>query len=209
MNKSSKVQLIYKLLIVISSAIGLFLNFRLAPVSDMLLYFTTISNLGIFIFYLVSFILYAFNKLKDNKAYYIIKGMLTVNITLTLAVYNFVITGGELYDNNMLACSFVHLITPGLVIVDYILFGKKGNLKYSYPWIWSLSIILYTVMCCVYVALGGVFADGNSYPYPYMNYKQYGYLGVAFNCSLIYAIYMLYCYLIVFLDKLSAKENRK
>lgn len=184
------------------------MNYKILYLNNMFLYFTILSNMCVFIFYLISFILYFANKLKDNKLYYIIKGMITVDITLTMAVYNFVLTSGTLYQEHVFAGMFVHLITPTLVILDYIMFGKKGHLKYSYPIYWSISLIIYTLVCWLYGFYGGVFADGNSYPYFYMNFNEFGLLGVIKNCMIVYMIYLIYSYIIVWLDNLCAKESK-
>lgn len=59
-----KISLIYKILIVVVSGIGLYLNFKLYSFKTAILYFTNLSNILVFVFYLVGLILYFTKKLK-------------------------------------------------------------------------------------------------------------------------------------------------
>lgn len=58
---------IFKLIIVVVSFTGLVLNFRIAPVKSIFLYFTIISNIMCLILYLVTLILYLSKKLKKER----------------------------------------------------------------------------------------------------------------------------------------------
>ncbi len=203
--KISKVEFLFKLLIVIISGIGLYLNFRIAPVRYMILYFTIISNLAVFIFYLVTLILYLTKKLKRGDLYHMIKGMITIDITLTLVVYNLFLRNVEFYQDHLIACTFVHLITPTLVMLDYVIFSEKGNLKTRYPVYWSLSIVAYGIFCYVYEGLGGKFLDGSTCPYYYMDVNKYGFIGVTIFSITIFMSFLAYGYLILYLDTVSSK----
>ncbi len=77
-----KLSLIYKLLIIVISGFGLYLNFKFLGIKTGLLYFTIISNLACFMFYLVAFILFILKRLKKNDTYYITKGLVTISIPL-------------------------------------------------------------------------------------------------------------------------------
>ena len=203
MNRSAKekISLIYKILIIIVCAMGIFINIRIAPGKEMFLYFTILSNIACLIFYIVIVLLYLFKKLKKNNLYYIFKGMVTMAITLTFVVYQlFLSSNNEFYQNHVIANYFVHLFTPLLVMCDYVIFGEKGNLKKSYPLIWSSLLVIYTLFCEIYMALGGTFIDGIKCPYFFMDIQQYGIIRVIINCLVIYVCYVLYGYLIYFLD---------
>lgn len=110
--RRKKISLFYKILIVIISGIGLYLNFKMSSFRENIIYFTIQSNLLCFLFYLIIVILNFTKKLKKNNIYYIFKGMVTMAITITMFVYQLLIStngGIEGYENNMLACNFVHL----------------------------------------------------------------------------------------------------
>ena len=198
----------FKLLILIVSGIRLYLNFRIAPVRYTILYFTIISNLAVFIFYFVALILYLTKKLKREDLYHIIKGMITIDITLTLVVYNLFLNDIELYQNHSVACAFVHLITPILVILDYIIFGEKGKLKTNYPVYWCLSIVVYGIFCYIYGLLGGKFLDGSTCPYYYMDVNKFGIIGVTIFSITIFTSVLAYGYFVLYLDTRFSKSDK-
>ena len=75
-------------------------------------------------------------KLKKNDLYYILKGITTFAITVTMLVYQLVLSSGvgaEAYIGHELECNFVHLFTPLLIIFDYIIFSAKGHINKKYP----------------------------------------------------------------------------
>lgn len=207
-----KIKLIYRFIIVIVAAIAIYLNFKLLTFEKGILYFTNISNLLCLIYFSVLIILTLKNKDKKNDIYYIFKGMVTMAITLTMAVYNVILSsnsGMEAFEGHMLECNLVHLIVPLLVILDYIIFGKKGNLKKEYPIIWSAVLILYQIFVIIYISLGGTFLNGDVIPYFYMDINQFGILGVTINLVVLFIVYIGYGYLIVFLDNLIGKNSKK
>jgi len=209
-NVKQKISLLYKILIIIICATGLYINIKIAPGKEMFLYFTILSNIACLFFYVTSLILYLLKKLKKNDLYYILKGTVTMAITLTFVVYQFFLSAdNEFYQNHVIANYFVHLFTPLLVMSDYIIFGEKGNLKKSYPLIWSSILIVYTLFCEIYMSLGGTFIDGSKSPYPFMDARQYGTPRVIINCLIIFICYVIWGYLIYYLDNKFGKKKAK
>ena len=82
-----KISLLFKILIVITSFVGLYLNFKIAPIKNNIIYFTIQSNLLCFLFYLIIVILKLTGKLQKNQIYYIFKGTVTLAITITMFIY--------------------------------------------------------------------------------------------------------------------------
>lgn len=204
-----KLALFYRMAIVIVSAIALYMNFKLMSFRLGILYFTNLSNLFCLIYFLVLVIMMLLNKDKENKYHYIVKGMVTMCITLTMFVYNFILTSDlGIFKNHMLECNLVHLVVPIMVILDYILFGKKGNLKKQYVAFWCLGLVAYQVFITVYTYLGGRFADGASYPYFYMNTEKYGVMGVILNTLGVLLIYVLYGLLVQKIDSKIAHSKQ-
>lgn len=194
--------LFFKIFITITSFISIYLNFKAFTIKEAMLYYTVQSNVLCFLFYLVTIILYLSGKLKKNNVYYVIKGFVTMAITVTMFIYQIVIANSSnAYQEYELACTFAHLVVPILVISDYLIFGEKGNLKKNYPLIWSISLISYVIFDIIYVMLGGTFQDGSIYPYFYMNIEKYGLLQVMINCFMIYALFVLYGVIVQIIDK--------
>lgn len=203
-----KISLIYKILIVVVSGIGLYLNFKLYSFKTAILYFTNLSNIFVFVFYLVGLILYFTKKLKKNDTYYIIKGMITMAITITMFVYQIILSGSmNAFVGHEVENAFVHLIVPFLVIFDYIIFGKKGNLKKNYPFIWSFILVVYQLFVIIYSLWGGKFM-GSSVPYPYMDISKNGIWTVILNCVLVYVFFVGYGTIVQTLDNKFGKKSK-
>lgn len=205
----NKLDLLFKIIIVIVSGIGLYLNFNLLTIRDSIIYFTIQSNLLCFLFYLIAVVLMITKKLKKNDMYYISKGMVTMAITITMFVYWLLLSSGdgmEAYMGHDLENYFVHLFTPLLVIFDYIILGEKGNLKKNYPFIWSFILIAYSLFNVIYVFFGGTFAGGVKYPYPYMDIDNLGLFRVLMNCLVIYIFFVGYGSIVQWLDNKLARK---
>lgn len=209
-NTKEKISLVYKISIIIVCAIGLFINIKIAPGKEIFLYFTILSNIACLIFYTIVVTLYLMKKLKKNNLYYIFKGMVTMAITLTFVIFQFFLSeNNTFYQLHPIANNFVHLFTPLLVMFDYIIFGEKGNLKKSYPIIWSGILIAYTIMCQIYIGVGGTFLNGAKYPYFYMDVEKYGIIKVMISYLIIYICYISFGYLIYFFDNKIGKDKSK
>ena len=207
------IKLIYRILIVIISAIGLYVNFKFLTFEKGILYFTNLSNLLCMIYFLVLVILMITNKVKRNDIYYIFKGMVTMGITLTMIVYNLLLANSNaagVFENHQLECIIVHIIVPLMVIFDYIIFAEKGNLKKEYPLIWSFVLIAYQLFVTIYTANGGTFIDGSTYPYPFMDMEKYGAGQVTINMIVTFVFFVGYGSIVQMLDnKLGKKKNDK
>lgn len=207
-NVKRNIALIYRIVIVVVSAVALFLNFKLFTFKIGILYFTNFSNLLCLLYFSVLVICMILKKERNDDLHYIIKGMVTMAITLTMFLYYFILNSNAVaFKNHMLECNLVHLVVPLLVIFDYIIFGIKGNLKKNYPFIWSAILFIYQIFITIYMMLGGKFANGDSYPYFYMNVSKYGVLGVFINILIILIVYIVYGKIIQVLD--NKLGNRK
>lgn len=205
-----RISLIYKIIIVIVSGISVYLNINAFSLNDAILYYTVQSNIMCLVFFLTIVVLTLLKKLKKNQIYYIIKGTCTMSITVTMFIYVFILSKNSsmnVYNGHEIACNLAHVVVPLLVICDYLIFGIKGNLKTSYPFIWSLTLVLYLVFDIFYVCLGGKFIDGSIYPYYYMNVEKYGYLKVGINCLMLYVFFIVYSFIVKWLDNKLAQNK--
>ena len=205
-----KYSFLFKTLILIVSGIGLGVNFNLFGVSKALPYFTIISNLACFIFYLAIVVLILFKKLKKNKTYYILKGTVTMGITITMFVYQLMLApnGLGVYENHLLACEFVHLIVPLLVLIDYFVFAEKGNIKKTYPFYWSVILLIYILFVSIYSSLGGTF-NGSTVPYFFLDIDKLGLFKVILYCIVIMVFYIGCGHIAYVIDNKLKKKNAK
>ena len=191
------------MIIVLVSGYALYLNFKLLTFRQGILYFTNISNLMCFIYFFVLVIIMLIGKEKKDEKHCIIKGMVTMAITLTFFMYNLYLRGDSstsVFIGHDLETNLVHIVVPLLVMFDYAIFSEKGHLKKHYPLIWSSILIAYQVFVVLYVALGGRFINNLIYPYPYMDTSEYGVFGVVRNMIIIYFLYVGYASIIQMLD---------
>lgn len=196
-----RTELFYKIMIMLFSGIGVYLNFKYFTIKGSIVYYTVQSNLMCFIFYFLIIVLTLLKKLKKENIYYVFKGMVTMAVLITMIVYQLFLANTGAYDGHEFTSAIVHLIVPSLVIFDYLIFAEKGHLKKSHPYIWSLSLIVYFLFYNVYILLGGTFNDMNTCPYFFLSVDEFGYSGVIFNCMIIYVLFILFGKLVHNIDK--------
>ena len=189
--KERKVSIIFKLLVMLSLLTGILLNVvHTISISAILSYYTLLSNsicLVMFVRIMGAIILK--KDYRSDSKYYCLKGAIVIAISITAITYQVALAPNgfqmdisyTMRPERYWANIFVHIISPIMVIGDYLLFDEKGNLKYSYPFIWLGIPWGYVIYVYIYHALGGRFfgiGGSREYAYKFLDYKQIGYLGV-------------------------------
>ena len=211
----SKLSLLYKFIVLIVITIGLYINFDFVSFRTGIVYFTLQSNILCFLFYVVLLVCLLTNfisksDIQNKKRYMLFRGLISSNIVLTMVVYTILAVTNSInvYDAHFVECLFVHYLTPVLVILDYVLFDEKGNMKWYYPFIWAIVPIAYIIFNIIYVKTGGTFVDGK-YAYDFLNAEKYGYAGVLLNCILIFIGFIMVNYLVLFVDKKAGEKHEE
>ncbi len=110
-------------------------------------------------------------------------GAVMFAITVTMLIYLIVLVPTRFADGDAeifsLTDNLIHIITPVLVIVDWLLFVPKGSFRWVDPLLWTLVPYAYLTWAFAYGALGGEFTPGQTYPYPFMDVDALGLGGVA------------------------------
>lgn len=110
-------------------------------------------------------------------------GAVMFAITVTMLIYLIVLVPTRFADGDAeifsLTDNLIHIITPVLVIVDWLVFVPKGSFRWVDPLLWTLIPYVYLTWAFVYGALGGEFTPGQVYPYPFMDVDALGLAGVA------------------------------
>ncbi|WP_091228499.1 Pr6Pr family membrane protein [Microbacterium sp. 3J1] len=110
-------------------------------------------------------------------------GAVMMSITVTMLIYLVVLvpTRFAAGDSDVfsLTDNLIHIVTPTLLIVDWLLFVPKGSFRWVDPLLWPLIPYAYLLWAFVYGAGGGEFTPGQRYPYPFMDVDALGVLGVA------------------------------
>lgn len=109
-------------------------------------------------------------------------GAVMMAITVTMLIYLVVLVPARFADGDSdifsLTDNLIHIITPLLVIVDWLIFVPKGEFRWIDPLLWTLIPYAYLVWAFAYGALGGEFTPGQKYPYPFMDVDVLGVGGV-------------------------------
>lgn len=110
-------------------------------------------------------------------------GAVMFAITVTMLIYLIVLVPARFADGDAeifsLTDNLIHIITPVLVIVDWLVFVPKGSFRWIDPPLWTLLPYVYLTWAFAYGALGGEFTPGHAYPYPFMDVDVLGLAGVA------------------------------
>ncbi len=211
----SKYTSVYKILrtiflmgIVYFGIIGVYLNVAL-PSNGLrsFAFYTIQSNIVCILaalFYIIH--LYSTKKLSE-KTMGVIQGGVVVCILLTFLVYHFLLSPSGSFDIDVIERGnlYVHYFVPLMILVDYLLFSKKGTFSYKTLWMWTIVPIAYCIFVFVYSSLGGRFnSDSYIVPYFFFDYRVYGVGGVIGWVCLIAIGYLGLSAFLVSFDKLLA-----
>lgn len=110
-------------------------------------------------------------------------GAVMMAITVTMLIYVVVlvptrVAAGDA-DIYSLTDTLIHIVTPALLILDWLLFVPKGAFRWVDPLLWTLIPYAYLVWAFLYGSLGGEFVEGQKYPYPFMDVDALGLSAVA------------------------------
>lgn len=186
--KKTLIHLIISALIIISSIIGSIqtINYGSSSNGNDILYFTVQSNLWLAAIYLIVLILelISFKKNKDIIPSYIhtLKFIFVVSITITFIVF-FTILVPEIgsYVITMPGSLLVHLVSPVLAIIDYLIFENKQIRKKQtviYP---LIPPLIYFIVIIILSYNGLTFVNDQKVPYFFLDYERLTWFNISNN----------------------------
>ena len=212
--KERRFSIIFKLLVILSLHTGILLNvMHTTSISAILSYYTLQSNIVCLIMFLgIMVAIISKNNYRANNIYYLLKGGVIMAILITGITYQIALAPNSFYmdisytirTERYWANLLVHVISPVLVLLDYILFDEKGNFKYYYPIIWLFLPLSYVIYVYSYSARGGSFygiGGSREFAYIFLDYNQIGYSGVFKSITIIVVLILIVSYLFVFFDR--------
>jgi hypothetical protein len=117
-------------------------------------------------------------------------------ILLVGVVYQLLLRGlQELSGGSAVADALVHLITPVVVPVFWLLFVRKGALRWTDPLMWAIYPLAYLVYALVWGGMHG------RYPYPFLNVGALGTGRVGLNVVVIAVGFLVVAWGVVALDR--------
>lgn len=182
-----------------------------SPSWQSLLYFTVLSNLLCF-GWMLALIARTINDLRGHGARGTstpssrLSGAIMMAISVTMLIYLIVLVpmtfeqAGD-YEVFSLTDNLIHIITPCLVIADWLLFVPKGSFRWIDPLLWALIPYAYLVFAFSAGAAGVEFEPGETFPYPFMDVATLGVSGVALWIVALSVALIGFGYLYVLLDR--------
>jgi len=168
------VSLLLKAIVVLSAAVGVVISAIATKETFMgggrvFMYFTIQSNIAVALISLIGAVLLLRNR-PVRGAWFVVKFVGTVSITLTGAVFTFVLAptmGGHAWNvQNILT----HVIVPVCAVADFFVTGVYGSIRRrSVLWV-LLPPLAYGIYAGIGYAAGWEFATGVHYPYFFLNW---------------------------------------
>ncbi len=216
-----KKSILLEILIIISSIYGVFITADNGFMSvEKFLYYTIQSNIFILIICAI-FLIFKLSKKKIPNYLYVIKYICTVGISITFLVFAFILVPqlGLTSMNYLLSPSnmSVHLISPILAIIDFMLYDKIKMTKNTYLSSCLMPVIYATIIIGMSfitdAALFGSMASGQMqrFPYFFMDYETNGWFTLTKDFTRLGAFYWVIIIwgLALLLGKLFLKVNQK
>lgn len=156
-------------------------------------YFTITTNLLV----AIVFTAIAFNRSSLRRSWIVAGTMLS--ILLVGVIYGLLLHGlVELSGGSNLANILLHMVTPVLVPLFWILFVRKGELNWRHPLLWAIYPLAYLAYALVRGAATG------KYAYPFVDVAALGWERTMVNALMIAVAFLLSGFAIVGLDRLLA-----
>ena len=186
--------IIYRVSLVLVAGYGLADGFGILagrPEFCQFAYFTDVSNLLCFLYFLVAIVRGVIClRRSDGPQIFLprVKGAVTLSISITLLVNHFVLGGTPFLvtDGRFdLANLFAHYLVPIMVVLDLILFDPKGAMRPVDPVLYAIIPLTYLLYTFVRAKVGGPLVDGQYYPYPFLDVSFLGVAAVARNIAIL------------------------
>jgi hypothetical protein len=192
--KNATAALAYRVALVFVAGYGLADGFGIftgGPDFCQFAYFTDVSNLLCFLYFLVALgYSVVCPRRSDGPRIFMprLKGAVTLSISVTLLVNHFVLGGTPFLvtDGQFdLANLFAHYLVPIMVILDLMLFDRKGNMRPVDPLLYALIPFFYLLYIFVRAKFGGPIVDGQYYPYAFLDVSASGVANVTRNIAIL------------------------
>ena len=226
MNNLSKTQktlsTIFKIVVFLSTLIGVILSVIASETTFMgsyraFMYFTIQSNIAIAIIEIIGiFILWS--KKPIGKFWYIIKLVFTVSITLTFAVFTFVLAPTFAHAWSI-PNVLTHLVTPIVSIIDFFFICYEYEYKKLDVLFVTLPPLAYSIYATIAYISKWEFAPKTYYPYFFLNWgSEAGAFGFSTKLPFMGCVYWILLlllfilgigFLFVFILKIIKKKHTK
>ncbi|MEE0858100.1 MAG: hypothetical protein U0M12_01340 [Acutalibacteraceae bacterium] len=167
----------WRMIIALGGTVALLLNFNIFsehPDLSKVQYFINIANILVVVYYFIlSF--WQINDTKNEKTCLCpwLKGTVTLTACSTCLLGHLFVNNNTIPDwNSNFVINTLYYIIPVMVVIDWVLFDKKGNYKIYFPLIWCIPSFLYAIYVYVSVLVLKTkvgTAAGSMYPYSFFD----------------------------------------
>ena len=165
--------------------------------------FTNISNLVCGLYFIYAAALIAFDKGRDGgrSPFPTFKGVCTMAITLTGIVAAAIVESEfNAFTPEGIATVLLHIVTPVLILADWLIFDTKGRWKATTPLFWLIAPYLYFAFIMISARLMEKDASMR-FPYPFLNYEQMGIPALILVLAIMTFFYAGISYLFIMIDR--------
>ncbi len=224
LSSNRKASLAYKIVLAALCLAGLVMNSGLITrtfTPAMFLYYTLLSNLFCFVFYIAAIIATARAISSGGGAGPVrfaphFKGGVVLAMLLTTLIYFLIMADSPFAGSSILSITanvLVHLAVPVLVLLDWLLFDKKGRFSAGDPLVWTALPFAYYLLVLLFAEPlffpNFHYYSGQRYPYRFLNPDLIGWASVLVNICLITAACVAAGYVLFGLDKAFAAHAKK
>ncbi len=172
-NKQICISTILKSITIISVILGVILSAKASVTvfmggSRVFMYFTIQSNILIALLMLVELIMIYLKKY--NSLLFLIKYISTISITLTGAVFTFMLVPVLKENAWSLANTLTHAIVPVSSIIDFFIIGVSYKIKKNKVPLVLIPPLMYVIYSSICYVLKIEFAPNQIYPYFFLNW---------------------------------------
>lgn len=168
------ISFVLKMVVALSATIGTLLSYLAGRDSFMggrtvFMYFTIQSNIAIAIICIIGLCKLA-NGSEVSKAWYAVKFVGTVAITLTGVVFGLVLAPTLGADAWNVQNTLTHLVVPVMAVIDFFVTSTVNSIRKRNVVLVTIPPILYAIYAGIGYAKGWQFAEGYNYPYFFLNW---------------------------------------
>lgn len=199
---------IYRVILAIIGSIGIILQIRKDGIS-MVLYYTIISNV-ITIIFLWRLVFLSDENVINSRREIGVKGGITMAIAITFVIYHFMLSPyipkEDFYN---LRNFIVHYFVPIGMILDTLIFDIKKSYSKFAPFFWTIIPLIYfgfAILNGMVLKLDIPGSPDSPFPYFFMNVYKLGWENVALISISIFAIYIFWGYMLVFIKRYIGKK---
>jgi len=168
------ISLVLKAVVVLSAIVGITMSAHAGRHSFMggsrvFMYFTTQSNIAIAIICAIGCVL-LLRKKDISEAWYVVKFVGTISITLTGMVFAFMLApvlGANAWN---IQNTLTHAVVPVLSVIDFFVVATGAGIKRKNVIYVIIPPILYAIYAVIGYVKGWEFAAGYNYPYFFLNW---------------------------------------